>query len=689
MFSLLTAPPQRLSLALVFLVLAGLWPGRSAAAGGEPPAPPPLGRLVDLGGRRLHLHCTGHGSPTVIVENGNGGFAMDFTLVQPEVAKFTQICSYDRAGYAWSDLGPMQGTIEQTMDDLHLLLRKVGVQPPYVFVGASIGGIFTRAYQRRYPDEVVGLVLDDPTSDEGLSYRVDGKDRPIYEMSAADMRAVGQAFLRHPRKFEPPTRLDEPLDRLPKALHAARLWAGRKYFADMDLASLVYQTNESWRQEFIALRRLRLRQAPALGDLPLVVLGRNERPGRQKELADLKTLSSTGKLVIAKDSGHEIHLYRPDLVVQAIREVVEAARNRKGDAPKLGQSGTDAPMPRPIDAEYRKLDELATFLRARNAKQFAMTSPKGIDEAGYVKLGGIEQWVTIRGQDRDNPILLFLHGGPGDTTNTWTFALFAPWQKHFTVVQWDQRGAGRTLRKTGPKVAPTITVDRLVRDGIELAEYLCKRLGKDKIVLVGHSFGSKIGVLMARARPDLLLAYVGTAQVADETRNYSVAYEELLKKARAIVDQRAVDDLTRVGPPPYQSNEGFGIQRKWSNAFEGADQFLYATLGFMLVAPGYSMQDFNDHEEGQMISGQRLVRQTKSMGPKELGLEFAIPVYFFQGAEDFTTPTELARAYLDSIKAPRKEFVPIAGGGHFAVFMKSELFLQELVRRVGPDPRSR
>jgi pimeloyl-ACP methyl ester carboxylesterase len=349
----------------------------------------------------------------------------------------------------------------------------------------------------------------------------------------------------------------------------------------------------------------------------------------------------------------------------------------------LGQADADSQKPKAIDADYRKFDELASFLRARNAKQYAITSPNGIDEGSFVMLGGIEQWVTVRGRDRDNPVLLFLHGGPGDVTNPWSFALFAPWQRYFTVVQWDQRGAGRTLRKTGRKVAPTITVDRIVRDGIELAEHLRKRLGKDKIVLLGHSFGSIIGVLLARARPDLFLAYVGTGQVADEVRNYSAAYDALLKKARAVGDQTAIDELNRVGPPPYKSGEGFGVQRKWSNAFEGADQFLPGTIGLTLVAPGNSVQDLNDAVDGQILSGERLVPQTKSMGPKELGLEFAVPVFFIHGAEDFTTPTELARQYLESIKAPRKEFVPVQGGGHFAVFMKSDQFLKELVSRAG------
>jgi pimeloyl-ACP methyl ester carboxylesterase len=356
-----------------------------------------------------------------------------------------------------------------------------------------------------------------------------------------------------------------------------------------------------------------------------------------------------------------------------------------GDAP--GQPAGDAKQPGSMDAEYRKFDAVASFLRARNAKQFAVTSAKGIDEASFVTLGGIEQWVTIRGQDRDNPVLLFLHGGPGDVTNPWAFSLFAPWQKHFTVVQWDQRGAGRTLKRNGPKIAPTLTLERMTRDGVELAEYLRKHLGKDKIVLVGHSFGSILGVQMARERPDLFSAFVGTGQVADGTKNYAVAYDALLKKAKALGEQAAVEELGRVGPPPYKSGEGFGVQRKWANAFEGADRFLAGTIGLALVAPGNSVQDFNDSVDGQMLSAEQLVPQTKSIGPKELGLEFRIPMFVIQGEEDFTTPTELARQYLESLKAPRKEFVTIKGGGHFAMFMHSEQFLKELISRVGLPAR--
>ena len=209
----------------------------------------------------------------------------------------------------------------------------------------------------------------------------------------------------------------------------------------------------------------------------------------------------------------------------AIALSVSQPLSAQGRDAKPTQRGSERGMkePKAVDSEYRKLDGLVSNLRARNAQQFAINLAKGIDEASFISIGGIEQWVTIRGQDRANPVLLVLHGGPGDVTNPWTFALFAPWEKHFTVVQWDQRGAGRTFSRTGPTVAPTMTLDRMAEDGFELLDYLRKHLGKDKIIVVGHSFGSIIGLRMVRARPDLFYAYVGTGQVADSTRNYSVA----------------------------------------------------------------------------------------------------------------------------------------------------------------------
>jgi pimeloyl-ACP methyl ester carboxylesterase len=350
----------------------------------------------------------------------------------------------------------------------------------------------------------------------------------------------------------------------------------------------------------------------------------------------------------------------------------------------LHAQGPPAP-PAPADAaSSQKLETMLQFVRDRNARDYAITGPDSIDEGKYVEIGGIEQWITIRGEDRKNPVLLLLHGGPGDATNPWGYAGFRSWMKRFTVVQWDQRGSGRTLGKGGAALAPTITIDRMTQDGVELAELLRKTLQKDKIVLVGHSWGSTLGVFMAKARPELFYAFVGTGQVANPERNYAVAYDELVKKAQATGDERAIQELKEIGPPPYANGRGYAVQRKWANLFEGADSFIASMLGFALGAPGYSTRDINDWFEGQMVSADRLVPQTSTMPAQRLGGEFALPVFVIQGAEDFTTPTSLARSYLESITAPRKAFVAIEGGGHFAVFMKQDAFLNELVTRVLP-----
>jgi pimeloyl-ACP methyl ester carboxylesterase len=132
-------------------------------------------------------------------------------------------------------------------------------------------------------------------------------------------------------------------------------------------------------------------------------------------------------------------------------------------------------------AELQRIGASLELLRARNARDYAILGPTSVDEGRYVTLGGIEQWITIRGEDRSNPAVLFLHGGPGDATNPWSHAVFRSWLKHFTVVQWDQRGAGRTLGRNGSGIVSSITVERLTQDGVELSEWLRTNLATERI----------------------------------------------------------------------------------------------------------------------------------------------------------------------------------------------------------------
>jgi pimeloyl-ACP methyl ester carboxylesterase len=135
-----------------------------------PTNPKPIGDLISIGSRKLHIHCTGTGSPTVVVENGGAAFSFDWELVQPEIARLTRICTYDRAGYAWSDPGPEFDTFDQAINDLHLLLTNAGVRGPYVLVGHSLGGMLIRFYQAKYPGDVVGIVLVDSSHEESLQH---------------------------------------------------------------------------------------------------------------------------------------------------------------------------------------------------------------------------------------------------------------------------------------------------------------------------------------------------------------------------------------------------------------------------------------------------------------------------------------------------------------------------------------
>jgi pimeloyl-ACP methyl ester carboxylesterase len=287
--------------------------------------------LVDLGGRRLHATLAGAGATKVVIENGAGAFSVDWALVQPQVAQVARVVTYDRAGYAWSDRGPTQDTIEETIDDLHLLLRKLGVRPPYVLVGASLGCAYVRAYQRRFPEQVAGLVFVDGTHDEAITFLVDGQRRPISHLSAEELRIAYQSYERDAPRPKLGAADQPPLDRLPADVRKARHWAMGKLIREVGLLPKGGAAAESWRQEFVALRRQRTGERQPLGDLPLIVLERSEDSTKtcHTQQAELAGLSRVGKLVKAERSGHMIHLYRPDLVVQAILDVIAAAKGKK------------------------------------------------------------------------------------------------------------------------------------------------------------------------------------------------------------------------------------------------------------------------------------------------------------------------------------------------------------------------
>jgi pimeloyl-ACP methyl ester carboxylesterase len=319
------------------------------------PAPTPLGRLVSVDGHQMHINCTGKGSPTVILEAGTGAFSFDWSLVQPEVAKFTRVCSYDRAGMAWSEMGPQPRTIRQKAYELHALLTNAKVPGPYVLVGHSGGGYIIRLFQAKYPNEVVGMVLAECGHENSL-FLINGKlvrmrelskGRPIPEPRSEIKESertiapdVLQEIEKQSKLFGPPT-IDPPYDKLPPNIQQIRLWALAQP------AHLLADNNPLEGEEMVALDRERRSRPYPLGSLPLIVLHREvggykpipkminleqvkqleeERVSLNRELV---SLSRNSAHIIAKNSTHDIHLDRPELVVDAIRQVLDAARHHK------------------------------------------------------------------------------------------------------------------------------------------------------------------------------------------------------------------------------------------------------------------------------------------------------------------------------------------------------------------------
>ena len=330
---------------------------------------------------------------------------------------------------------------------------------------------------------------------------------------------------------------------------------------------------------------------------------------------------------------------------------------------------------------------LRTYRQHVTAEQLAIHAPHGIEEAMYVKIGGIDQWVQIRGQDRNNPVLLCLHGGPGATWLPLT-AVFAPWEKDFTVVQWDQRGAGKSLEASGASISSTMSIGRMADDGIELAELLRARLKKDRIIVLGHSWGSILGVHMALQRPDLFYAYVGTGQVARMTESQQISYAHLLEKARAANDKNAVRALEGIGPPPFDSIQKAAVYFHQLEPYEiEPDRYAQSELigRSTFNAPNFSLRDIFNRQRGFLdIPTWDLYQAMLSTDLSLLGSTFKVPVFFFQGAQDEVTEASLVQEYFDRIDAPHKEIVLFQGQGHFAVWTQPDKFLKELDALVRP-----
>jgi pimeloyl-ACP methyl ester carboxylesterase len=324
-------------------------------------------------------------------------------------------------------------------------------------------------------------------------------------------------------------------------------------------------------------------------------------------------------------------------------------------------------------------------LRRRMTAHRLTPPPTGIDEHGYVRIGGVDQWVQIRGAARNNPVLLMLHAH-GASTIPLT-PLYSLWEKHFTVVQWDRRTVGRTRRAAGKAGDADWTFDRFIADGIELVEHLRRRLGQDRVVLVAHSQGTVIGIGMARRRPDLIHTYVGLGQMVDMPRNESIVYQRLLTQARTDDHRKLADRLVALGPPPYPDPATWIQRLRYAMAVDPeARAWQKVAIVRALLMPGYTVRDILSLFTDVMVLPQHLYDETMAVTPQTLGTRFEIPVLLLHGTDDTYAIPELAQEYLERIEAPAKAYVTLDGLGHMAPFLAPDRILNELNTLIPTPP---
>lgn len=306
------------------------------------------------------------------------------------------------------------------------------------------------------------------------------------------------------------------------------------------------------------------------------------------------------------------------------------------------------------------------------------SASQSIAEQRFVAIGGIEQWTTIRGDSTTSPILLVVHGGPAEVQSPLA-SVYEPLEKHFVVVQWDQRGAGKTYgRNVGPN--ELVTLEQIARDGLELSDYLIERFNTRQIVLFGHSWGSLVGVTMAQQRPELFSNLITSGQVSSWRETVSWQHNFALRKARESGDEQAVQALASLGvPAPDDLGQYFTMRRHLAKHFAKADLDWLSRLAILYAsAPGVKPEDLKSMQAAGAYSLQRLMPAVVAADLLTNAPRVNLPVCVIQGSDDVFTPTELAERYFVGLDAPQKFIRVIPDAGHFAAMTHTAEFVDAL-----------
>jgi pimeloyl-ACP methyl ester carboxylesterase len=315
--------------------------------------------------------------------------------------------------------------------------------------------------------------------------------------------------------------------------------------------------------------------------------------------------------------------------------------------------------------------------------------PNSIASSEKVVLGGVEQWILIRGSNQAKPLLLFLHGGPGSPEAPMFRAFNQALEEHFVVVHWDQRGTGKSYAAAIPD--STFTIKQFVQDTHELVALLRQRFGQEKIWLMGHSWGSVLGVLAVQHNPAPFRAYIGIGQVANMQEGERISYNYVLQTAHASGNQKAVQELQAIGMPPYETGdwmESIMKERNWVTHFGGAwygKEDMMDIVWPILKAEEYTLGDKINYLRGAYRSLNLLWPELMEIDLIRQAPELGVPVYIFQGVHDYQTPYVLARQYFQQLKAPRKKLFTFSNTAHSPIYEHPQTFHRLLLEEVLPD----
>ncbi len=303
--------------------------------------------------------------------------------------------------------------------------------------------------------------------------------------------------------------------------------------------------------------------------------------------------------------------------------------------------------------------------------------PSGpIAEEGTPAIGGIAQWVAIRGADRARPAILFLHSGPGEAQSPF-LPVFAPWEERYVVAQWDQRGSGRTFATGGGLATPEMTFEQHVRDAIAVTEFVLRRLRISKLILVGHSWGSMVGLAAVRARPDLFHAFVGSGQVVSGRETAEGWRSSAIARARDANNTQAVAELNALTTRDLGDLARLDIVFRWQAPFIGTDRSYLGMQGDALAKVAPPLLPADDYYRARLFCVGKLMPSVLEYDARTPGLDLPVPFFVIQGRDDNRTLPDAARAFVGQVRAPAKNYTAIEGG-HFACFTNPAGFLGAL-----------